>query len=322
MSGARLFFDHHGAVHGRKVETIVYDDQFQPSRATQVCRRLIEQDKVFLIIGAGGPDEIAACARVSAQYGVPYFSSGVGEGVLRQLPNYFANTMTYRQQVPLLLDWLDKNWQGERRIGVLHARGPSFTDAVQAFAEGARARGYEVLPRQAQNGASDAQWLAQNRIEIAVPLMAPADWVVVVRSPGGAIKQWFGFAVTMGYNQVAESACPAIDGAMFFSIHPGMNQVNNIDPQFFAAGGKDDIEWGYWGAGKVMVQILDRAGRDLTREKIVQILESTRIEAGILPPYHHKPDNHFGAESIHQVFADCGQGTWVSPREALFRRGF
>ena len=66
-----------GGIFGRNVEVVFRDDQFNPSRAGQVCREMVEQEKVFALIGVAGSEQITACGRYADSVGVPYFSGGV-----------------------------------------------------------------------------------------------------------------------------------------------------------------------------------------------------------------------------------------------------
>src|SRR5690349_6390551 len=52
-----------GKVYGRKVTVFFEDDKFDPATAVQKCRKMVETDKVFVLIGGGGADQITACAR-------------------------------------------------------------------------------------------------------------------------------------------------------------------------------------------------------------------------------------------------------------------
>ena len=61
-----------GGINGRKVEVLFRDDGFDPNKARTECKRLAEQDEVFLLVGGGGADQIDACARYAASVGVPY----------------------------------------------------------------------------------------------------------------------------------------------------------------------------------------------------------------------------------------------------------
>ena len=105
-----VYFDavnRNGGIHGRKVEVLFEDDGFDPNRARTECKKMAEQEQVFLLIGGAGADQIDACARYAAAAGVPYLSAGVHEtrpglGSLSNLSTYFALSLTYEQQIPLL----------------------------------------------------------------------------------------------------------------------------------------------------------------------------------------------------------------------------
>lgn len=324
--GAVQYWDHVGLVAGRRVEVLTVDDQFNPSRATQVCRQLIEQHEVFLLIGGGGADQIAACARTAANAGVPYLSAGVDEGVLRRLPNYFALSMSYVQQAPLLVQWIRAHANPSNgRVALLRDRTPSYNNVVQRLQQLLTEAGYEVLVRQVQGAASDGQWLRQNAIETAYPIMAPGTWVQIARAPGGQIDNWVGMGITMGLNQIALAGCqgnPAFDGSMFFSPWPGLNTVGDVDPAFNEAGGGDDIQWGLWGVNKTLHEVFKRMGDDLTRQSFVRTMESSPVASGVFPEQRHSADNHFGTNQVHVLQADCSRSQFVTPSGGLFQTGF
>jgi ABC-type branched-subunit amino acid transport system substrate-binding protein len=148
------------------VEVIIRDDQYNPSRATSVCNELIQRQQVFLLAGVGGVDQVAACARTAAQQVVPYLSAGTVEGALRQLPNYFSVSMSYKQQATLVMSYVTENTPPSNgRFAILRDRTPNFGEVVEEMSRLASAAGYEVLVRQFQNAPSDAQWIAQNQIQ-------------------------------------------------------------------------------------------------------------------------------------------------------------
>src|SRR5436190_5501448 len=79
-------------INGRKVSVFFEDDGYNPSQAVAACKKLVEQDHVFLLAGAGGTDQIVACSQYAASVGVPYLAEGVTEKGLANLSNYFALT--------------------------------------------------------------------------------------------------------------------------------------------------------------------------------------------------------------------------------------
>ena len=93
------FVNDKGWIVGRKVRVVFEDDGYNPSQAVSVCKKMVQQDHVFMLVGLGGTDQIVACSQYAASAGVPYVSEGVSEHGLNTLPNYFGLSMTYKAQV-------------------------------------------------------------------------------------------------------------------------------------------------------------------------------------------------------------------------------
>ncbi len=70
-----------GGVLGRKVELIVYDDGSEPEKATTFVKRLIENDKVDLIIGGSGTPTSMAVLNLMERAEIPYMSFGGGTAI-------------------------------------------------------------------------------------------------------------------------------------------------------------------------------------------------------------------------------------------------
>ncbi|HWH33311.1 MAG TPA: hypothetical protein VNU01_11640 [Egibacteraceae bacterium] len=192
--------------------------------------------------------------------------------------------------------------------------------------EHAEAAGWEVLVRQTQNPASDAQWLAQNQIKVAFPMVTPTVFLQIVRSPGGSIDQWAGVGITMGLNTVAKTACtanPDFDGAMFFSPVPGLNVIDQVDPEFRKAGGVDDIELLLWGVAKSVHEVFKKMpADDLSRQRFMSTLEHNVLDSRLYPALHHSPSNHMNAQGVHLLFANCDTQQYETPPDGLFRTSF
>ena len=313
-SGKDQYWEHIGKINGRKVTVIVRNDEYNPGTAKRVCDEMIQKDKVFVLIGGGGADQIATCARTAAQQGVPYLSAGVDEGVLRQLPNYFALSHSYPQQVPLIMDYVKKNADPSNdKFAILRDRTPSFNNVVAAMQQAAGKAGYKVLVRQISSAASDATWLRTEQIEVAFPIMAPSAFVQIVGADQRSGMTWVGAGITMGLNTVANAACGSSRGnykGMFLSPFPGLDVIDRLDPEFRKAGGRDDIELALWGLNKTIHQVIVKSGKNLSRQSFVQALENNQIKSGVYPDLRHSSSNHFGATSMHALISDCGSGTY------------
>jgi branched-chain amino acid transport system substrate-binding protein len=72
-----------GGVHGRKLELISRDDGYDPDRSAVQTTELIEQDKVFALIGAVGTPTTAATVPIAQAMGVPFIGPFSGAAFLR-----------------------------------------------------------------------------------------------------------------------------------------------------------------------------------------------------------------------------------------------
>src|ERR1700722_11098465 len=72
-----------GGVHGRKLELISRDDGYDPDRSIAETTRLIEQDKVFALIGAVGTPTTTATVPIAKARNVPFIGPFTGAAFLR-----------------------------------------------------------------------------------------------------------------------------------------------------------------------------------------------------------------------------------------------
>jgi branched-chain amino acid transport system substrate-binding protein len=72
-----------GGVHGRKLKLISRDDGYDPDRSVEQTIKLIEQDKVFALIGAVGTPTTTATVPIAKAKNVPFIGPFTGAGFLR-----------------------------------------------------------------------------------------------------------------------------------------------------------------------------------------------------------------------------------------------
>ena len=121
-------------IHGRSVDVILRNDQFNPATAVDVCKEMVEQEHVFMLVGFQGPDQMQACARYAASKGVPYVSPGSTTLVLENLPNFFATSKTYAGEGRLLADFFIEQLRARRTDnGVVYYDSPNWRPGRDAF---------------------------------------------------------------------------------------------------------------------------------------------------------------------------------------------
>jgi ABC-type branched-subunit amino acid transport system substrate-binding protein len=305
---------------GRKVRVVFRDDQFDPQAAVQACREMVEQDGAFLLVGGGGADQITACAQYAADNGIPYLSAGVNENGLTDLDTYFATTLTYAEQAPMLIDQITA--AGLTEIGLVVTDTPSFDDAQEAIKAAADEAGVTIAYETRLNKTaaeaeqlSVVQELKNSGVEAVVLLSSPLVFIGLANQGlnQGFTPTWLGPGVTSGLNAVTTFGCPAVETGEFFSPTPGLDVINQLDPDFEPAyaeygGGApaDDIGLQLWSLNKALALVFEATGPELGRAAFMNTLVTTpSFDNGIYAPIAFTPEQHFGGTGAHLLDADC-----------------
>lgn len=329
------FIKSKGGIFGRNVEVIFRDDQFNPSRAVQVCRELVEQQKVFLLIGAAGSEQITACARYANASGVPFLSGGVNEDGLTGLNTYFAVSMTYAQQSPLLTQ-LVANRLKKTKIAIVINNTPALNEAQQSITTSAQQAGLTIV-RNSRIGknASDSELLAeaaalrQSGAEVVYLLTSPVNFIKLATNAQAQAYNpiYIGPGVTNGINIVAEAGCPQIGAAKFLSPFPQLDVIDRLDPDYQKAyraqhgSDGDDIGLAQWGISKTLHRMFEATGKDLSRQSFLATLVSGReFVSNVFPIVSYTGSVRFGAKSMHLLEADCSARRYKTI--ATFATGF
>jgi branched-chain amino acid transport system substrate-binding protein len=317
---------------GRTVRVVFRDDEFNPQHAVQVCREMVEEEGAFLLIGGGGADQITACAQYASENGIPYLSAGVNESGLSDLDTYFATTLTYSEQAPLIIAQLQE--RGITEAGLVVSDTPSFDDAFEAFKAAAEDGGVTIVYEKRINKTaaepeqlSVVQELKNAGVEAVILLSSP---VVFIGLANQGLNQsftptWIGPGVTSGLNAVTNFGCPAVDTGVFFSPTPGLDVIDELDPDFntaypqFAEGAAaDDIGMQLWSLNKAIALMLEATGPELGRAAFMNTLVTTpEFDNGIYAPVVFTVDDHFGGTGAHLLDADCGAKQFTTAAEFI-----
>jgi ABC-type branched-subunit amino acid transport system substrate-binding protein len=75
-----------GGVHGRTLRLIARDDGYEPARAAANMHALIDDEKVFAVLGNPGTPTAAVSVPIASARHVPFFGAFTGAGLLRKTP--------------------------------------------------------------------------------------------------------------------------------------------------------------------------------------------------------------------------------------------
>lgn len=315
-SGAKKFWAGK-KIFGRSVEVEIRDDKYTPSGAVRACEELSRIS--FIVLGAAGTDQIQACGRnrTLQRSKTPYISSGVTENGLRGIPTYFANSLTYKQQSPIVVANSKKRKFPTGTWALVLSDTPNFEDAKTSMEAELKKAGiaYEYIPVPKAGTDSDAAALAAKlragRYPVVYFLGQPFFFAKTVQQTQDATyaPTWTGPGPSMGVNSVLSLTCGAQGGftASFLSPYHGLDRAPK------GSDYADDIEMITAGSMMGVEFMLKQLTADtLNRETVISKLQGgMKIPGGIFPPTDYSR-GQFGGTGVYALVPNCDNNQWAT----------
>jgi branched-chain amino acid transport system substrate-binding protein len=279
-----------GGVHGRKIRLIAYDHVYQPPKAVTNAKRLVERDKVFVMMGHLGTPTTKAIKEYLEEKRVPnIFPSTAASIWTTSGPGHIGDLATYADQTWLIIDHLVK----EKKIKKIASFYQDDEYGLDGHLAGkARLRQQYDLNYVAEvdykradiDFSSQAAKLKESGAEVVV-LQA------VYREPPRLAEQCH----AIGYRPLFIGPSPIVvdktlelggkhvDGMMGVEVYPLPTEpgpfldLYRADmKKYFPNLALDTTNlYGYQKAA-LFVEALQRTGRNLTRESVLKAIESIK----------------------------------------------
>jgi len=313
-NGIKTYLDYvnaRGGVHGRRIELVSEDDRYEPSVAPAASRKLIEQHRVFALMGYVGTPTGAAHLPVTTQAKVPLVGMFTGAEILRVPMNryVFHVRASYYDETEKIVEQVVST--GGKRISVFY-QADAYGEAGRKGTEIALSkRGMKIH----SNGTVERNTV---KVEDAVKAISASepDAVVMVSaytSCAEFIKQMkkAGSGATfynvsfVGSKALADAlgvdgSGVAISQVVPFPWSTSVPVVKEYQQLAKKAGHADynfSAMEGFLTA-KVMVEGLKRAGKNPTREGLVDALEKMQdVDLGGFY-VSYSPNNHAGSSFV------------------------
>lgn len=153
LQGIKLALKDYQAAGGKtKIDLVVYDDEANPQRAVSLAQRLIQNDKVPVVIGTVSSGNVLAMAPIFQKAGIPLvagpsIATNITTQFIKESPSYiFRCSMVEKFQIDEMLDWGAKNF---KRIGLIHSTTGYGNFAAKEIVEGLKTRGIELVATEA-----------------------------------------------------------------------------------------------------------------------------------------------------------------------------
>jgi branched-chain amino acid transport system substrate-binding protein len=110
-----------GGVKGKKLELVSLNDGYEPNQSIEATKKLIEENKVFALIGSVGTPTSAATQPIAAEAGVPFIGAFTGAEILRNpfKPNVVNLRASYFQETEEMVERLTKDL-GASHIAIMY----------------------------------------------------------------------------------------------------------------------------------------------------------------------------------------------------------
>ena len=313
-----------GGIHGRKLQLVVEPGGDDDASVRAALDRLLVKAPVFALLAPLTARHERAFTAAAEKTRVPLV------GPLTLFPEGAAASSTYvfhlLPGVPELAEVLAVRMHpvlalSGRPIVLLHAPGADGKAAAQAVEARLRARGYSALFLEPADPPQDLVTRLQQREANAVIVLSPGSAgltaTVKAASSAGLRPHWLVPApfvppdmldwpteldgrVMLAYPTLPSDRTPA-GGAALVAATGG-------EP----ARGHAAMQAAALGASMVLVEGLSRAGRDVSRQKLLTALEGLQgFDTGLMPRIGYNADRRIGSYGAYAVQVDLANRTFL-----------
>ena len=320
-----------GGVHGRRIRLITYDDAGSPQESLSAVRRLINQDKVFALVAGSLSGSTLPVLPLITGAKVPFVSSMSTNRRLLDPPSRYVFRVWANElaQASSLIDWAVPKF-GIKRPAIIHTTNDYGVGGQEVVAKRLKDKFNVDLVATERYNQGDQDFSAQLlRIKQAAPDAVfvwafAAESGIIVRQAKelGITVQLLGGAGTAtplfpkgagpaGVGFIADFILPHLpDSATAAPVVKYREALRKMYPNGFPPGRPAEYDLAGYGAGKIVEEALRRVGKDLTREKFIDALETFKaFDTGVLFPTTFTKDNHEGTTEV-QIVRVNEQGQW------------
>ncbi len=319
--------DTEGGVYGRKISLLIEDDHYNPSDTKEVVQKLVEQDKVFAIVGGLGEPTHFTVWKYLEERNIPdlFISSGISDWTDPVVRTRFGGNPVYAQEGEMLGQYIAKEYNG-KKLGLLIENTSFGAEGEAAIRKGIAGSDVEVVDRELYevvdwDVTAQTQRLKNSGAEvIAMYAVAPPagnmiktarevlNWDVPFVVTGVLADETF---INLAGAENAEGTVSVVFGHQVYETdNPGIQKYMEV-MKTYDTGVSNYSLYGYI-IGELTVEGLKRAGPDLTVDSLIDALESIKgFQCSVcMAPISFSPTDHRPFEI--EVYMRVHDGKWVT----------
>lgn len=307
-----------GGVHGRRIEIRTLDDRFDPALAAKNAQTLIGKDHVLALFLNRGTPHTEAILPLLTSAQVPLIAPSTGAALFHAPVNRLIFNVRAKYQDEVIKAVEHFTTVGFKEIGILHVDDGFGRDALAGFEKAMQA--HQLKPALLAafdrahpdiDAAVHAALKADPRALIIVGSAATTAELITRLRKEGSRAQLLTLSNNSAQSFVSRLGADGI-GVIVSQVTPAPHLVSSgLGQEFKIAAKASGATVSYaamegFVAAKVLVEGLQRAGRNLTRERLIHALESIRHAdlGGLMVSY--APDDHTGSEYVELTMIGKG----------------
>jgi branched-chain amino acid transport system substrate-binding protein len=324
-----------GGVHGRKLKLIPFDDGYEPARTLGAMKELVEKRKVFAILGNVGTPTAAVAVPYANEKQIVFFGAFTGAPLLRNdLPDrwVFNYRASYAEETAAMVRYLvDTRRIDPAKIAVFAQQdgyGDAGFDGVARTMRRLRRDPTKVLRVGYKRNTADVDdavaTIRRRAKEVQAVIMVAtykpaARFIEKLRDAN--VPLIFSNVSFVGSNELAEELSQLgpkyAEGVIVTQVVPiPTSQASSMlrfreELKKYAPGEKPGfISVEGWLATRLFIEGLQRAGKQLTADALVDGLEQIKgLDLGIGVPLSFGPSEHQASHRVWGTVMD-GKGTF------------
>ncbi|HJV34567.1 ABC transporter substrate-binding protein [Geomonas sp.] len=300
-----------GGVNGKKLQLIVVDDQFVPEKTVDGLLKLVDEQKIFAVVGGVGTPNCVASLPIVKEYKLPMINPRTGASELREplVKEVIHIRASYKQEVDRIVDHLVQ--KGDKRFAVFYQNDAFGKDILNATEAAVKRHGLSVVSK----GSFERNTTAVTG-GLAAIMEGKPDAIIVgaVYAPGAAfiklarkegVKAHVAGGSWAGGSNLAKAVGDAADGLVMSQVVPELEDLSlPLTKECKEAIDKNPEEIGFntvslegCEVAKSIVMALDKAGNPPTKEGFLNAYESMKdadlggVKLSLSPTDHTAQDN-------------------------------
>ncbi|MES2612234.1 MAG: ABC transporter substrate-binding protein [Pseudomonadota bacterium] len=290
--GSALYFDHvnaSGGVRGRKIRVVAIDDAYDPKKAAENTKKLIDEDKVLALFQYAGTPPALAALPIAEERGVPFIAPFTGSDGLRQASSRYVFNIKagYAAELDATVKQLAS--VGIARIAAVYLNNPFGTGGLASVEKSVKNHKVELVAQ------APLEVDGSKMVDAVAAVAKATPQAIIVISAGKPSVDFVDAYLAAGHRttfymlsvisnaQLVKALGERARGIVVSQVVPSpWNQSMPISREFQTlAKAKGITEYTFsqmegFISARFLVEALQRAGAKPTRAGLVQAMESMK----------------------------------------------